>query len=72
MESISKLKWFNDGKKNIRSIECPDGFVQGRINFKCSSNSAHKGSKHFTNGIDNIMADECLPGFVSGWTYKNK
>lgn len=25
------LRWFNDGTKNIKALECPEGFVPGRI-----------------------------------------
>lgn len=25
------LKWFNNGKENIRAIECPKGYVHGRL-----------------------------------------
>lgn len=26
--------WFNDGLKNVRASECPEGFVLGRLNLK--------------------------------------
>lgn len=28
---MSQLKWYNNGEKNVRTIECPEGFVPGRI-----------------------------------------
>lgn len=30
-DTIKQLHWFNNGTKNIRAKECPDGFVQGRL-----------------------------------------
>jgi hypothetical protein len=26
--------WFNDGENSVLAFECPDGFVQGRLNKK--------------------------------------
>ena len=73
-ESISKLKWWNNGIENIRTTECPEGFVAGRINFKPSdeskAKSSHKGTKWFTNGIENRMTYECPEGFWPGKTFK--
>lgn len=73
-ESISKLKWWNNGIENIRTIECPEGFVAGRINFKPSeeskAKSSHKGTKWFTNGKENRMTYECPEGFWPGKTLK--
>ena len=75
-ESISKLKWWNNGIENIRAIECPDGYVAGRINFnptaESKAKSSHKGTKWFTNGKENRMAYECPEGFWPGKTFKNK
>ena len=34
--SIHKLKWWNNGKENVRKRECPDGFVAGRLKKKSS------------------------------------
>lgn len=69
-ESLSKLKWFNDGKINIRSVTCPDGFKPGRINFELSEdgkkNSSHKGSHWYTNGIEDKFCIDCPEGFWLG------
>ena len=74
--AISQLKWWNNGTKNIRALECPDGFVAGRINFKLTEegqkNSCHKGSRWFTNGLENCMAYSCPNGFWPGRTWFNK
>ena len=60
--------------ENIRSIDCPEGYVAGRINFKPSeeskAKSSHKGTKWFTNGKENRMAYECPEGFWPGKTFK--
>ena len=73
-ESISKLKWWNNGVQNLRAEGCPEGYVAGRINFKPSAESkaksSHKGTKWFTNGKENKMAYECPDGFWPGKTFK--
>lgn len=28
------IRWFNNGVINIRTFECPEGFVAGRINYR--------------------------------------
>lgn len=73
-ETLSKLKWWNNGIKNLRAAECPEGYVAGRINFTPSdeskAKSSHKGTKWFTNGKENRMAYECPEGFWPGKTFK--
>lgn len=73
-ESISKLKWWNNGVDCVRAAECPEGYVAGRINFAPSAESkaksSHKGTKWFTNGKENKMAYECPEGFWPGKTFK--
>lgn len=73
-ESMGKLKWWNNGIECIRAIECPEGYVAGRIHFEPSkeskAKSSHKGTKWFTNGSENRMAYECPDGFWPGKTFK--
>ena len=30
-KTISTLKWYNNGIKNVRRVDCPEGFVPGRL-----------------------------------------
>lgn len=73
-DSMSRLKWWNNGIECIRATECPDGYIAGRINFEPSkeskAKSSHKGTKWFTNGKENKMAYECPEGFWPGKTFK--
>jgi group I intron endonuclease len=73
-ESMSKLKWWNNGTDCVRAEVCPEGYVAGRINFEPSAaskaKSSQKGTKWFTNGKENRMAYECPEGFWPGKTFK--
>ncbi len=53
--SLSKgLKWYNNGIKNIRAKECPEGFVPGRLgDFTCSEETKQK-----KRDIEKNMTDE--------------
>lgn len=31
MVNFKNLRWFNNGEKNIRATECPEGFVEGKL-----------------------------------------
>ena len=33
-DAFKEYKWFNNGIKNVRCKECPEGFKQGRLQFK--------------------------------------
>lgn len=33
-EAVKEYKWFNNGIKNVRCKECPEGFKKGRLPFK--------------------------------------
>ena len=73
-ETLSKLKWWNNGIENVRAEKCPDGYSAGRIKFNPSEESrvksSHKGTRWFTNGKENRMAYECPKGFWPGKTLK--
>ena len=60
---LSNTRWYNNGKENYRGIECPPGFVLGRINF---NNVGNKGMKWWNNGITQVQSFECPEGFVRG------
>lgn len=56
--------WWNDGKKNYRSKECPfEGCVKGRLNF---NNVGSAGMKWWTNDIIEVLSKECPKGFHRG------
>jgi len=67
---MSKLKWFNNGKEQMRSTICPDGWKVGRLKCKLSETSkmksSHKSFHVFNNGKINITAKTCPVGFVPG------
>ena len=67
-----RMQWFNNGIKMIRSNECPEGYIPGRLSNVFDEESLAKLSlvikdtKWYNNGIKNIRAKECPPGFVQG------
>lgn len=69
-ESMSKLKWFNNGTKQKRSTICPVGWKPGRLKHEVSeaskSKSSHKSFHVFNNGKINITAKTCPVGFIPG------
>lgn len=70
-DSISKLKWWNNKiDKQIRSVECPEGWVAGRLpnqlNEQAKQKCSQKGKHWYNNGIKNIMSVTCPEGFVLG------
>ncbi len=75
-QTMSKLKWFNNGFKQIRALECPNNFSPGRLkskyNKKSLEKSSHKGLHVFNNGKINIMASSCPIGFQPGRINKLK
>ena len=60
---LSNTRWYNNGKENYRGIECPPGFVLGRINF---NNVGNKGMKWWNNGIIQVQSFKCPEGFARG------
>ena len=79
-EKIKKLKWYNDGKHEIRAKEKPEGkWKEGRLslneNTKKLISTKRKGKKWYTNGNKNIKLgkNDIIPeGFYLGVTYKNQ
>ena len=60
-------KWFNNGVKNVRKIECPIGFVPGRIKFSRASpteetrakmSESAKGQIPWNSGMINPYSEE--------------
>ena len=68
-ESLSKLKWYNNGVESVRSEVCPEGYVEGRLSYmtdEMKNKCSQKGKHWYTNGIVNTMAVECPAGFWLG------
>lgn len=66
---FKEYKWFNNGIENVRRKECPEGYVEGRINFNYDKEKRSRnftGMKYWNNGIINKRARECPEGFVAG------
>lgn len=69
--------WYNNGYKEVYAVECPEGFVRGRLDrttekykeFKQTEivNNRIKGKSHwYNNGIQEVCTDVCPPGFTKG------
>lgn len=64
-------EWWNNGKEQVRSFECPgDGWVRGMC-IKNSSWGISKGTKWWNNGSISIRSKTCPEGFVPGRLKKN-
>ena len=61
--NLKETHWYNNGIENVRCIECPDGYVQGRLVRPYKKN---KGLHWFNDGSKNIMAEICPDGFIPG------
>lgn len=80
-EKLKKLKWFNDGKHELRAKEKPKGdeWKEGRLFLSDSTKKLmsikRKGKQWYTNGNKNIKLgkNDIIPeGFYLGVTYKNQ
>lgn len=49
--------WWNNGVIEVKTSECPEGFVKGRLKTN---------KKWFTNGEDEIKAEDCPEGWHPG------
>ena len=58
-------RWYTNGKDNIRSRECPEGYYLGRT-FRVANNKGSTGYHWYTNGVDNVSAKECPEGYRLG------
>lgn len=70
-QSMSKLKWYNNGESCCRALQCPEGYVPGRLKVhteesKCKFNQ--QGKSWFTNGVKNTMQFSCPDGYWPGRT----
>ena len=77
-EAMSKRKGekcWNNGVIEVRALECPDGFVRGKLplsdNHKKHISDVVRGKKWWNNGQFNVRALECPDGFVPGRLKKN-
>lgn len=63
--SATGKKWFNDGKNETYSFECPDGFIKGRLPGRVSNK---KGLLWYNNGSVNKQFKEGSQseGFIRG------
>ena len=64
--NVKGTHWYNNGKINIMSKECPPGFTPGRMAEVAKGNTNTKGMHWYNNGKINTMSKECPPGFVPG------
>lgn len=56
-EHFHRTKWWNNGVVNVRSTDCPEGFVRGRLLF---------GRSWYNNGTIEVYRIDCPEGFVRG------
>ena len=63
-------KFWNNGVIQIRALECPEGFVRGKLPFseeyRKNISAAVKGKRWWNNGVICKRALECPEGFVPG------
>ena len=54
-KTCALYRWYNNGKIEVRSKACPDGYVSGRL------------PRHwFNNGEISVLCFECPDGFIPG------
>jgi hypothetical protein len=53
---LHEMRWFNDGIKNVRRKECPEGFVLGKLSA----------GKFWNDGKEQVFSKECPEGFIAG------
>lgn len=50
-ELNKKSCWYNNGKENTFSVDCPPGWKKGRLNQKPTT----KGNKWYNNGVEQML-----------------
>ena len=58
----SSCRWYNNGKINKFCIECPDGFVNGRLvsnKLSTANKERSNGRRWFNNGISQKFVKTC-------------
>jgi len=63
-------KWFNNGVKNIRVVECPNGFIPGRIKFSRMSPTEETRAKMSESNTGQIAWNAGLKNHCSEETRK--
>lgn len=59
-------KWYNNGETSVMRLECPEGYVSGRLY------NGSKGKKWYTNGKKTIRSDKPPRGYIEQSPLKNK